>query len=163
LSALTTETALDATDRVTEPLQPVNISNHVANELLETADKSNSEENGTGHAHPSFVSPAVVPITATASPVPYNIAVTVCGNVNLKVDGISDKLHVRSHIGRKKLRADAHVFDDADVFWLNPRKYWAVSKGESCLQDLSLEIVDSYLAKHKDVVIITDEQNKAAK
>ena len=127
------------------------MSSHVANELLKTAALSLE---GTPH---NEATPAVVSATATAPPVPYAMAVTVCGNVDLKVEGVSDKLHVRSHIGRKKLRAKAHVVDESDVFWLNPRKYWTVSKGESCLQDLSLEIVDSYLAKRKDVVIITDK------
>ena len=86
------------------------------------------------------------------------LSVLVCGHSNLKVEGISDKLHVADQLGRRKLRSKDLSIDAyakaTDVFWLAPKKYWTVSKGESCLQDLSLDVLNCFLRHDKDVVIV---------
>ena len=85
------------------------------------------------------------------------VSVLLCGKADLTNESISDKLHVQDHIGRRKLKTSEFDCSVADLFWLSPRKYWTVSKGESCLQDLSLEIVNTFLEEGKDVVIVTEK------
>ena len=85
------------------------------------------------------------------------ISVLLCGNTNLDSESIAEKLHVCDQLGRRKLKTREYNVLAAPLFWLRPRKYWTVSKGESCLQDLSLEIVNAYLQANKDIVIVTEK------
>ena len=80
----------------------------------------------------------------------------VCGNTDLTC--VSDRVHICDHLGRKRLKQGDFDCENSGLFWFCPRKYWTVSKREKSLQDCALEIVDSYLANDKDVVIITDKE-----
>ena len=90
------------------------------------------------------------------------LSVLLCGNSSLGEAGIADKLHVVDRLGRRKLRSvdldvDSYA-QNADVLWLAPKKYWTVSKGEVCLQDTTLAVVDCFLLHRKDIVIVTDRE-----
>ena len=62
-------------------------------------------------------------------------------------------------MGRRKLMSQQFCAElkasDAELLWLAPRKYWTYSKSERNIQDQALQLADAFLAKGKDLVIVT--------
>ena len=87
--------------------------------------------------------------------------VLLCGRVE-HVEGIAANMHVVNNIGRRQLQdlstRDSAEIEDASIFWLAPKKYWTVSRKERSLQDTTLDIVATYLAQSRDVVIVAPKE-----
>ena len=87
------------------------------------------------------------------------ISVLLCGSSDIQTQSVAGQFVINDKLGRRKLRSpDLEIGKHAeanDVFWLAPKRYWTVSKGSRCLQDISLDIVDCFLSLNKDIVIVT--------
>jgi hypothetical protein len=99
--------------------------------------------------------------TVEANISPIKPTVLLCGRVE-QVEGIATNMHIVNNIGRRQLkdlntRMHGEV-EDASVFWLAPKKYWTVSRKERNLQDTTLDIIATYLAENRDVVIVAPKE-----
>ena len=89
------------------------------------------------------------------------ISVLLCGTTDLRNESIASKMQLIDQLGRRKLKDQKYAFEEsastADLLWLAPRKYWTCSKNEKSMQDRALDLADVFLAKNKDLVIVTSK------
>ena len=87
------------------------------------------------------------------------MSVLLCGSTDLRNEDIACKIKLVEQLGRRKLKDQSYAVEElasrSELLWLAPRKYWTYSKEEQSLQDHSLKIADMFLAKSKDVLIVT--------
>ena len=85
----------------------------------------------------------------------------LCGTTDLRNESIASKIQLIDQLGRRKLKDQTYAIEEsastADLLWIAPRKYWTCSKNEQSMQDRALKLADVFLAKNKDVVIITSK------
>ena len=97
------------------------------------------------------------------------LSVLLCGNTDLQNEQIASKVTLVDQLGRRKLKDKSYVASasnsEAQLLWLAPRKYWTYSKQEESLQDISLNLAETFLSQNKDVVIVCEKnfhfKNKA--